>query len=61
MMWRNPGSAEGVYLLDSGLMWELHDKEDKKGGFEAFLEKRGPIMKGNLKDGCRGICLGGRV
>jgi hypothetical protein len=51
MMWRNPGLAEGVHLLASELMWELHDKEDKKGGFKAFLEKRRPIMKGNLKDG----------
>jgi hypothetical protein len=51
MIWRNPGSAEGVYWLDSELMWESHDKEDKNGGFKAFLEKRSPIMKGNLKDG----------
>lgn len=51
MMWRNPGSAEGAHLLDSELMWELYDKEDKKEGFRAFLEKRSPVMKGDLKGG----------
>jgi hypothetical protein len=51
MLWRHPGLVEGVYLLDSELMWESHDNEDKNGRFKAFLEKRSPIMKGNLKDG----------
>jgi len=40
MMWRNPGSAEGTHLLDSELMVQLYDKEDKKEGMRAFLEKR---------------------
>ena len=39
MIWRGPGSAEGAHLLDSELMWELYDKEDKKEGFKAFLER----------------------
>jgi enoyl-CoA hydratase/carnithine racemase len=51
MMWRNPGSAEGAHLLDSELMWELYDKEDKKEGIHAFIEKRNPAMKGDLKVG----------
>lgn len=50
MMWRNPGSAEGAYLLDSELMWELYDKEDKEG-IKAFIEKRSMAMKGDLKVG----------
>jgi hypothetical protein len=31
-------------------MWELYNKEDKEG-FRAFLEKRSPVMKGDLKGG----------
>lgn len=51
MMWRNPGSAEGTHLLDSQIMWELYETEDKKEGVRAFLEKRKPTMKGNLREG----------
>jgi hypothetical protein len=54
MMWRGPGSAEGAHLLDSELMWELYEKEDKKEGFRAFLEKREPRMKGDLVKGMPG-------
>jgi hypothetical protein len=51
MMYRGPNSAEGAHLLDSELMWELYEKEDKREGFRAFLEKREPRMKGDLKEG----------
>jgi len=50
-MYRGPPSAEGAHLLDSELMWELYEKEHKRGGFRAFLEKREPTMKGGLKEG----------
>ena len=51
MMWRGPPGAEGAYLLDSELMVQLYDKEDKKEGFQAFLEKRVPKFKRNLTEG----------
>jgi hypothetical protein len=51
MMWRNPGTAEETHLLDSQIMWELYEKEDKKEGIRAFLEKREPVMKGTVRDG----------
>ena len=51
MMWRGPPSAEGAHLLDSELMVQLYDSEDKKEGFRAFLEKRAPKFKGNLLEG----------
>lgn len=51
MMWRGPPSAEGAHLLDSELMVQLYDKEDKEEGFRAFLEKRKPKFKGDLREG----------
>lgn len=51
MMWRGPTSAEGAHLLDSELMVQLYDLEDKKEGFAAFLEKRKPVFKGDLREG----------
>ena len=51
MMWRNPGSAEGTHLLDSQIMWELYEKEDKKEGIRSFLEKREPVMTGTVSNG----------
>lgn len=51
MMWRGPTSAEGAHLLDSELMVQLYDLEDKKEGFRAFLEKRKPLFKGDLRGG----------
>jgi len=49
LMWRGPTSAEGAHLLDSELMVQLYDGEDKKEGFRAFMEKRKPVFKGDLK------------
>lgn len=54
MMYRGPSSAEGAHLLDSELMWELYEKEDKKAGIRAWLEKREPQMKGDLEEGMPG-------
>ena len=51
MMWRGPGSAEGAHLLDSELMVQLYDLEDKNEGFKAFWEKRAPKFKGDLREG----------
>lgn len=50
-MWRGPPSAEGAHLLDSELMVQLYDTEDKQEGFKAFLEKRKPGFKGDLRSG----------
>ena len=51
MMWRGPASAEGAHLLDSELMVQLYDMDDKKEGFKGFLEKRKPVFKGDLRSG----------
>ena len=51
MMWRNPGSAEGTHLLDSELMFQLYEKEDKKEGIRSFMEKRKPEFKGDFRTG----------
>jgi enoyl-CoA hydratase/carnithine racemase len=51
MMWRGPTSAEGAHLLDSELIVQLYDLEDKNEGFRAFLEKRKPVFKGDLRSG----------
>ena len=51
MMWRNPGSAEGTHLLDSQLMFQLYEKDDKKEGILSFLEKRKPKFDGTFKTG----------
>ncbi|CZT43506.1 related to enoyl-CoA hydratase/carnithine racemase [Rhynchosporium secalis] len=60
MMYRGPNSAEGANLLDSELMWELYAKEDKKEGIEAWMEKREPEMKSDMRAVCREMYLGGR-
>jgi len=54
MMYRNPGSAEGAHLLDSLLMVQLYDGEDKKEGMQSFLEKRPVNFKGDFKAGTPG-------
>ncbi|CZT00996.1 related to enoyl-CoA hydratase/carnithine racemase [Rhynchosporium graminicola] len=54
MMYRGPNSAEGAHLLDSELMWELYAKEDKKEGIEAWMEKREPEMKSDMRSGMPG-------
>lgn len=51
MMYRGPGSPEGAHLLDSEIMVQLYDKEDKKEGMRAFLEKRNVAFKGDFKNG----------
>lgn len=51
MMYRNPNSAEGAHLLDSELMVQLYDKDDKKEGMRAFLEKRNVNFRGDFKNG----------
>jgi hypothetical protein len=51
MMYRNPNSPEGAHLLDSEIMVQLYDGEDKKEGMKAFLEKRKADFKGDFKSG----------
>lgn len=50
-MYRNPNSAEGAHLLDSEIMIQLYDKEDKHEGSKSFLEKRAANFKGDFKKG----------
>jgi len=51
MMYRGPNSAEGAHLLDSELMVQLYDKEDKAEGISSFVEKRPVKFKGDFKTG----------
>jgi len=51
MMYRNPNSPEGAHLLDSEIMVQLYDKEDKREGVRAFLEKRNAKFEGDFKNG----------
>lgn len=37
--------------MDSELMVQLYDMDDKKEGFKGFLEKRKPVFKGDLRSG----------
>jgi enoyl-CoA hydratase/carnithine racemase len=50
LMWRNPGSAEATHLLDSKILLELFDSQDKKEGIQSFTEKRAADFKGNMVD-----------
>jgi hypothetical protein len=48
MMWRNPGTAEETHLLDSEIMFQLYDKQDKAEGINSFLEKRPANFQGSV-------------
>ncbi|KAG9244747.1 enoyl-CoA hydratase [Calycina marina] len=51
LMYRGPSSAEGTHLLDSLLMVQLYDKEDKQEGVNSFIEKRPANFRGNFDTG----------
>lgn len=48
LMWRGPSTAEETHLLDSKVLWELFEGEDKKDGVQSFLDKRVPDFKGTM-------------
>lgn len=49
LMWRGPGTAEGTHLLDSKVLLELFQGQDKKEGIDSFLQKRKPNFKGTME------------
>ena len=48
MMWRGYASAEETHLLDSKILWELFEGEDKKEGVQSFLDKHPPKFVGTM-------------
>ena len=48
MMYRNPGSAEGTHLLDSGILYSLNGSKDNVEGTKAFLEKRDAVFTNTM-------------
>lgn len=50
MMWRNPGTAEEMHLLDSRIAYSMFSSKDNKEGVKAFLEKRPVKFTGTMDD-----------
>lgn len=48
-MYRGPPSAEATHLLDSKILFELFNGEDKKEGIDAFMQKRKAEFKGTME------------
>ncbi|KAJ8066021.1 hypothetical protein OCU04_005115 [Sclerotinia nivalis] len=49
LMWRGPGTAEETHLLESKILLELFEADDKKEGIKSFMEKRDPEFKDNMR------------
>lgn len=49
LMWRGPNSAEATHLLDSKILLELFNGEDKKEGIDSFLQKGKAEFKGTME------------
>ncbi|APA09431.1 hypothetical protein SS1G_12235 [Sclerotinia sclerotiorum 1980 UF-70] len=50
LMWRGPSTAEETHLLESKILLELYDGEDKNEGIKSFMEKRDPKFKDNMQE-----------
>jgi enoyl-CoA hydratase/carnithine racemase len=51
LMWRGPGTAEEMHLVDSPVLYHMFEGADCKEGVQSFFEKREPKFTATLEEG----------